>query len=121
MVVGAVNAGMGALGGKGKLAKKGLNEVVTDPKVKAIAADLAKRLGKNRVSVVTPSGRVQYDLAGAEHYEKTLKKAVETPHVKFQELNRGPNGKTNLSPGTVRPATMEDIRTVRNILERRGW
>lgn len=88
--------------------------------VEEAGANLAQQIGKNRVSVMTPSGRMQIDLAGKPHFEKSIGKEIATPHVKFQELNTAPNGRTNLSPGTARPGTMDDIRTARQIMERRG-
>ncbi|WP_423605672.1 RHS repeat-associated core domain-containing protein [Sphingomonas sp. MS122] len=88
--------------------------------VEEAGAKLAQQIGKNRVSVMTPSGRMQIDLAGKPHFEKSLGQEIPTPHVKFQELNVAPNGRTNLSPGTTRPATMQDIRTARKIIGRRG-
>lgn len=85
------------------------------------AAKLAQDIGKNRVSAMTPSGRMHIDLAGKPHFEKTLQTEIPTPHVKFQDLTTGPNGRTSLSPGVTRPATMMDIRTAREIMERRGY
>jgi RHS repeat-associated protein len=88
--------------------------------VEEAGAELAQQIGKNRVSVMTSSGRMQIDLAGKPHFEKSLGQEIPTPHVKFQNLNVAPNGRTNLSPGTVRPATMNDIRTAQKIINRRG-
>ena len=76
--------------------------------------------GANRVSVMTPSGRMQIDLAGKSHFEKSIQGWIDTPHVKFQPLNTAPNGKTSLGPGVTRPATMDDIRTAEKILNRRN-
>jgi RHS repeat-associated protein len=88
--------------------------------VEEAGANLAQQIGKNRVSIMTPSGRMQIDLAGKSHFEKSLRQEIPTPHVKFQELNVAPNGRTNLGPGTTRPATMDDIRLARKVIERRG-
>ena len=88
--------------------------------VEEAGANLAHQIGKNRVSIMTPSGRISIDLAGKGHFDKTLGRDVPTPHVKFQQLNVAPNGRTNLSPGTTRPATMDDIRTARKFIERRN-
>jgi hypothetical protein len=63
---------------------------------------------------------MQIDLAGRSHFEKSLGQEIPTPHVKFQELNVGLSGRANLSPGMTRPATMDDIRTAGEIVERRG-
>src|SRR5712691_8025750 len=42
---------------------------------------------------------------------------TETPHVHEAKLNRGPNGEINTSDKTIRPATKEDVRTARKIVE----
>jgi hypothetical protein len=122
---GIINVARGAVVGRlaatetvaGVAAKAAPARVLTTEQA---AANLAQKIEKNRVSVMTPSGRVQIDLAGKPHFEKSLGQEISTPHVKFQELNMGPTGRTNLSPGTTRPATMQDIRTAREIIERRG-
>ncbi|MDR0779583.1 MAG: hypothetical protein LBF16_02665 [Pseudomonadales bacterium] len=88
--------------------------------VEEAGANLAEQIGKNRVSVMTPSGRMQIDLAGKAHFEKSLGEEIPTPHVKFQDLNVAPNGQASLSPGITRAATMDDIRTAQKAIERRG-
>lgn len=88
--------------------------------VKEAGANLAAKMGTNRVSVMTPGGRMQIDVAGSSHFEKSLQQEIPTPHVKFQKVNRGPTGKGKVSPGTTRPATMADIRIARNVFERRN-
>ncbi len=80
---------------------------------------LAAQIGTNRVSAMTPSGRMSIDLAGKPHFDKATGREIPTPHVKFQQLNTAPNGRTNLSPGTTRPAAMTDVRTAREIVKRR--
>ncbi|WP_267426754.1 hypothetical protein [Methylobacterium sp. GC_Met_2] len=85
--------------------------------VKDAAGDLSRAVGKNRVSAMTPNGRLSVDLAGSAHFEKGIGN-ISTPHVKFQKLNTGPNGKSKLSPGSVRPATMDDVRTARKIINK---
>jgi RHS repeat-associated protein len=112
-VAGAAIPGITGLGPASRVANRAQT-------VEQAGADLAQKIGTNRVSVMTPSGRMHIDLAGDAHFEKSLVADIPTPHVKFQELNFGPNGKSNLSPGATRPATMMDIRTARKISERRG-
>ena len=118
-------AGVVVPGGRtlGAIAKHG-DEVVTyaakGTRTAAEAgADLAKDLGRNRVSARTAGGKqVDIDLAGKGHFDKAKGKMVETPHVHTSDLNVGPNGKVSASNTTVRPATMDDIRTARKISER---
>jgi hypothetical protein len=95
------------------------DDAVAARSVEQAGADLARAAGRNRVSARTAGGKqVDIDLAGSEHFDKATGRAIPTPHVREAKINVGPNGKTNLSDKTVRPATMEDIRTARKILER---
>jgi RHS repeat-associated protein len=81
-------------------------------------ADLAQDLGRNRVSARTAGGKqIDIDLAGKGHFDKATGKVVETPHVHTSDLNVGRNGKVSASNTTVRPATMNDIRTARKLSE----
>ncbi|MBX5244863.1 MULTISPECIES: RHS repeat-associated core domain-containing protein [unclassified Rhizobium] len=98
-------------------AKKLSSRILT---VEEAGANLAQRIGKNRVSVMTPSGRWHIDLAGKPHFEKSLGQEIPAPHVKFQKLHEAPDGRTSLSPGTTRAATWDDIRTALKIIERWG-
>lgn len=82
-------------------------------------ADLAKKLGRNRVSAKTAGGKqVDVDLAGKGHFDKASGKVIETPHVHEAEIHTGPDGKANKSNATVRPATTKDIRMARKIAEK---
>ncbi|TCQ16657.1 RHS repeat-associated protein [Rhizobium sp. PP-CC-3G-465] len=95
-----------------------LSRVLT---VEQAAAKLVNEIGKNRVSVATPSGRMQIDLAGKAHFEKSIKQSIGTPHVKFQKMNQNrATGQSSLGSGIVRAATMQDVRIAREIIERRG-
>jgi hypothetical protein len=116
-VGGGIIGGITAVNRWGRAAERVPSRVLS---VEEAGGNLAKQVGTNRVSVMTPSGRMQIDLAGKAHFDKALGVDIPSPHVKFQELNFGPNGKSNLSPGTTQPATMTDIRTARKIIERRG-
>jgi len=106
--------------------KTNVKAAVTSSGVSASASNvtkagqnLAAQIGTNRISVMTPSGRMSIDLAGKSHFDKIPSQEIPTPHVKFQQLNTAPNERTNLSPGTTRPATMRDIRIAREITKRR--
>ena len=82
-------------------------------------ADLAKDLGRNRVSARTAGGKqIDIDLAGRGHFDKATGTMIETPHVQTSNLNVGPNGRVSASNTTHRSATMDDIRTARKISER---
>jgi RHS repeat-associated protein len=83
------------------------------------AGELAKELGRNRVSARTTGGKqVDIDLAGKGHFDKATGKVVETPHVHTSELHVGPNGKVSANNTIVREATMTDVRTARKLAER---
>ena len=86
--------------------------------VKRAAADLAKKNGKNRVSVRTANTQIDIDLQGKGHFDKPSGTMIETPHVHVSEIHVGAGG-TSLSNKTTRPATMADIRMARAIMERR--
>lgn len=88
--------------------------------VRVAGQNLANQIGRNRVSVATPSGRMHIDLAGKSHFERQLGYSVTTPHVRFQNLHTGPNGMARLDGGSVRHGTMQDVRTARKVIERRG-
>ncbi|MEA3051469.1 MAG: hypothetical protein QOG72_372, partial [Sphingomonadales bacterium] len=107
---GGVKAGMAANG-------SGVSGAIS---AKQAGAALAVQIGTNRVSVMTPSGRMSIDLAGKAHYDKASGRSIPTPHVKFQQLNtNSANGRSNLSPGTTRAGNMADIRTARAVMKRR--
>ncbi len=83
------------------------------------AGELAKDLGRNRVSGRTAGGKqVDIDLVGKGHFDKATGKVVETPHVHTSDLHVGPNGKVSASNTTTREATMTDVRTARKLAER---
>ena len=88
--------------------------------VEQAGANLRQQTVKARVTARTGSGMVHIDLTGEAHYEKSTKLLTPTPHVKVQTVVTG-NGRSRLTPGTVRPATMEDIRTARKLVKRRGY
>ena len=81
------------------------------------AADLvSKNGGKHRVTLRSPSQKMEVDLAGKSHG------GIPTPHTKVSPSNpmapKQPAYNTKNSP--VRPATQQDIRTVRRYLERQN-
>lgn len=81
------------------------------------AADLVSQNGgKHRVTLRSPSQKMEVDLAGKAHG------GVPTPHTKVSPSNpmapKQPAYNTKNSP--VNPATQQDIRTVRRYLERQN-
>jgi len=85
--------------------------------------EIANQINKNRVTIRTAGGkRVDVDLRGKGHFDKSTGRVIETPHVHEAKVTKGPNGLENIDKKTkfTRPATPQDIRSVRRILERRG-
>jgi hypothetical protein len=70
--------------------------------------------------IETPSGRLSVDLEGKSHFEKTLGRYVDTPHVKFHTRHVGPDGRVSYTSGAVREATHADLRIVARVLAERG-
>jgi len=101
--------------------QKGLREGVENALKKTTresAADLSNKLGRNRVSGSTAGGKqVDIDLQGKGHFDKATGQRIETPHVHEADINVGPNGQTNLSNKTTRPATDQDIRNAKRLSE----
>jgi hypothetical protein len=83
-----------------------------------MAAELARKIGRNSVEYETATKKGHIDLAGDPHFDKKRKKDIPTPHVQESTKNYGPNGKLNLSNETIRPATKSDIRTAKSLWER---
>lgn len=75
---------------------------------------VAKNGGKNRVTMRSPSQKVETDLSGKSHG------GIETPHTKISERNvNAPNQPAyNTKSATVQPSTQQDIRTARRYLEK---
>ncbi|GAB0157811.1 hypothetical protein CHRYSEOSP005_30970 [Chryseobacterium sp. Alg-005] len=71
--------------------------------------------GKNRVSIGTTDGALHYDLRGAPH------KGVETPHIQRSFLNTNNKGETFLNKDRkwVQPVTQQDVRIIRNYLNKK--
>lgn len=101
-----------------------IGDVVSGPEVmqaKSLqeqAADLVPlNNGRSRVTLDSPSQRMEVDLTGKPHA------GVPTPHTKASERNtRAPESVQpayNTKKAETKPATQEDIRTVRRALERR--
>ena len=84
------------------------------------ASELRALAGRNRVSIDTPSGRLTVDLEGKSHFDKTLGRSVDTPHVKFETRHVGPDGRVSYTSGSVREATQADLRLVGRVLAERG-
>jgi hypothetical protein len=94
--------------------------------VEAKAAALAERAGANSVHVRTSSGLIRYDLAGDSHYSKVEGRSIPTPHVQSYKNNVITSGPRAGQVGSVtkdgdaRPATMQDMRVVDQVLDRRA-
>jgi hypothetical protein len=79
------------------------------PKTPATAesgAQVAGEIGKNRVTLGNGS---QVDLAGKAHFEKTTQQSVPTPHIKDATVHTGPTGKSSVTYGPTRPATVGKV------------
>lgn len=84
------------------------------------ATELRAIAGGNRVSIETSSGRMSVDLEGKAHFEKTLGRSVDAPHVKFETRHVGPDGRVSYTSGPVREATHADLRLIARVLAERG-
>jgi hypothetical protein len=84
------------------------------------ASELRALAGRNRVSIETPTWRLSFGLEGKSHFEKTLGRSVDTPHVKFDTRHVGPDGRVSYTSGPVREATHADLRIVARVLAERG-
>ena len=72
---------------------------------------------KNSVTIQTPNQKIHFDLDGPTH------KGVTTPHKQYSNPNTNPNtGQTfwNKDSKTVDPLTQQDIRIIRNYLQRQN-
>jgi hypothetical protein len=88
--------------------------------VKQQAADLvSENGGQNRVTLRSPSAKVEVDLSGKPHYDKVAQKSFPTPHTKVSPRNfTAPRQPAyNTGQATYRNATQQDIRLVRKYLE----
>jgi len=85
-----------------------------------MAGELSDEIGKNSVSYTTPNKTGRIDLKGKSHFDKPTGQSIPTPHVQERVVNRSPGGgRVNTSAATTRPATKQDVRTARKIVERR--
>lgn len=100
-----------------KTVPKGISKTVTER-----ASEIVARLNKNSVTINTANQRIRIDLAGKAHFDKTLGKSIPTPHVTIYQKNINPIDPTKVSFKYlgVRPAVMNDIRTVEKVLKDRG-
>jgi RHS repeat-associated protein len=128
----AIDAAVGAAAGVGgKLLYKAVStvkgagkEAVTITKtaktVEQQATDLVSANGGiNRVTLRSPSTKVDVDLSGKPHYDKVAQKSFPTPHTKVSPRNfTAPRQPAyNTGQATYRNATQQDIRLVRKYLE----
>lgn len=114
-----LDAAQGCVGGGGNAGKNATtpsqNIAKGGPKsLKDQAADLIPlNDGKNRVTLRSPSQKMDVDLAGKPHG------GVPTPHTRVSPINpQAPNQPAyNTKNSPVNPSTQQDIRTVRRYLE----
>lgn len=93
--------------------RRGTGKTVTE-----MADQVATLAGRNPVSARSAGGRqMDIDLRGKSHFEKPSWQRINTPHVHDSKVNVGRNGQTNLSDRTTRPATPEDVRLARKLME----
>jgi RHS repeat-associated protein len=89
--------------------------------VQQMAKNMASGLGRNRITITTPKGKIDIDLAGKSHKQKMGNGKVEdipTPHVKESKLHLKPGTDIGrYSTGPVRAASKKDIRTARKYVE----
>lgn len=78
--------------------------------------------GKNRITLRTENYQIDIDLAGKAHFDKATGKSIPTPHVKISPRNfKAPSQPTyNTGKAAYRPATQQDLRLVRNYLEKKN-
>ena len=97
----------------GKMVAKGAD------KIGDVAGNLSTVVGKNRITIQTPSKEMNYDLVGKPHFDKKTGKSVDTPHVHEKVLASGPNGKINIdgSQSITRQLTFQDIRIIKRYLK----
>lgn len=93
------------------------------PSIKEQASDLKKLNinNKNRVEINTPSGPYRYDLEGKSHFNKETGDRIETPHVQEpSKIHTNPSdpSKNSVEFTEPRPMNQEDVRNVRNYLDR---
>lgn len=76
---------------------------------------------QNRVTLRSTSQKLEVDLAGKSHFDKTSGVNIPTPHTKTSTVNpSAPKSlgiQYNTTNGVLRPATIFDLRTVRRFLE----
>jgi hypothetical protein len=85
-----------------------------------MAENLSNQIGKNSVPYRTPNAVGHIDLKGKAHFDKPSGGRIPTPHVQERQLYQQPGGgRINVGPQTTRPATKQDIRTARKLVERR--
>ncbi len=114
---GARNIAFGVVGG---IATKEVASVLAVSKLTKSLQEQANELipqnaNRNRVTLRSPSQKMEVDLAGKSH------DGIPTPHTKISPRNyKAPNQPAyNTKNSPVRAATQEDIRTVRKYLKNR--
>ena len=75
-----------------------------------MARSLSSETGIISVEFSTESSVGRIDLTGKAHFDKASGESIPTPHVHEQQINVGPNGKSNLGAKTTRPATAGDVK-----------
>jgi hypothetical protein len=84
-----------------------------------MANELSNEIGKNSVSYTTPNKTGHIDLKGKSHFDKSTSQSIPTPHVKGYFIPSRGVVAVNTGIQTTRPATKQDVRTARRIIEHR--
>jgi hypothetical protein len=101
-------------------ASQGANAAGRAKTVGEMAESLSTEIGKNSVPYRTPNAVGHIDLRGKAHLDKPSGGYIPTPHVQERQVYRQPmGGRVNVGRQTTRPATKQDIRTARKLVERR--
>ncbi|AJD01876.1 hypothetical protein [Campylobacter lari] len=95
-------------------------KITLNIKQRAIEIKNTLNRGYNSVSIETKDKFIRYDLDGKPHYEKTLKKLINTPHkVEYtKHINPQDPTKYRMSKGIVEPISHKDLDIVENYLKR---
>jgi len=87
-----------------------------------MAEELSAQTGRTSVRYNTPTKTGHIDLKDvrnpAGHFDKASGGRITAPTVQERLFHRGPNGRINVGRQTTRPATRQDIRTARKLIER---